>query len=207
MRKQEIFQEEIDILREHGFNPIGVTVMACEDTFIFETPEEATAAYELLEVEKNLVIGWFYGKEAFEEEKLVYLEQFPDADVEPIWLETSIEINVEKGYIKTIDGQKENIITEEMNLIQGGIYIFKGTTASNSNDYTKKEILEITKTTYYFRNSDSGHTYRVGKEDFDARNKVVEEIYNPLKLAIEDMTNWWAITHPIFEGINWNHKS
>lgn len=59
------------IMSEHGFHPIGITKMMCEETFIFKTDEEATRAYELLEVEKNLLSGWWYSMDnwatAFEE--------------------------------------------------------------------------------------------------------------------------------------------
>ena len=46
--------------------------MMFEDTFVFETDEESTEAYNLLEVSEraddNFVIGWWYGREEFLEE-------------------------------------------------------------------------------------------------------------------------------------------
>jgi len=48
------------IIREHGFHPIAITCMMCEETFLFETDEESHAAYNRLEVELNLVSGWWY---------------------------------------------------------------------------------------------------------------------------------------------------
>jgi tRNA nucleotidyltransferase/poly(A) polymerase len=64
------FTNEIKILHDNGFRPIGVSQMLFEDTFIFDTPEEANEAYNTLErtIEGEWigkVVGWFYGKDAF----------------------------------------------------------------------------------------------------------------------------------------------
>lgn len=66
------FQESINLIKSYGFNPIGVSQMYCEDTFIFEKEEEAKSAYLKLEKELKLMQGWFYSKEDFEKEKLAY---------------------------------------------------------------------------------------------------------------------------------------
>lgn len=55
--------ESIEKLRNVGFNPIGITKMICEETFIFNTDEEALKAFEYFE--KNpvgeVIQGWWYG--------------------------------------------------------------------------------------------------------------------------------------------------
>jgi len=48
-RPLESFQRDIDKLRQAGYNPIAVTQMLFEDTFVFETSEEAKRAYEQFE--------------------------------------------------------------------------------------------------------------------------------------------------------------
>lgn len=55
----------LKVLREYGYKPIGITTMMCEETFIFETQEEASRAYEDLEVDKGEIDGFFYGRTAF----------------------------------------------------------------------------------------------------------------------------------------------
>ena len=55
-------------LRDRGFNPIGITTMMLEETFIFETEEEAITAFTTLEntpTGNSILQGWWYGKELF----------------------------------------------------------------------------------------------------------------------------------------------
>lgn len=58
----------LDVIRKHGYNPIAITTIICEETFIFKTDEEASKAYEDLEINKGVVDGWWYGEEKFKEE-------------------------------------------------------------------------------------------------------------------------------------------
>ena len=65
-KKIKDFQEQIDIIKQAGFNPIAVSQMYFEDTFVFETKEEASKAYKLLDNTINSkVIGWWYSKKDF----------------------------------------------------------------------------------------------------------------------------------------------
>ena len=64
------FQSNIDKLKENGYNPIAVSQMYFEDTFVFETEEEAKKAYQQFEIDENEkwigdISGWWYGKEDF----------------------------------------------------------------------------------------------------------------------------------------------
>lgn len=70
------FEESINVLRKHGFNPIAASQLFMEDTFVFESKEEATKAYNLLEIEKKVLKGWFYSKSAFEKEVVSYEDDF-----------------------------------------------------------------------------------------------------------------------------------
>ncbi len=65
MKDMEQYKEEIQILKDHGYNPIKVTSMMFETTFAFNTKEEADKAYQELEVEKKLLQAWWYGNEDF----------------------------------------------------------------------------------------------------------------------------------------------
>jgi hypothetical protein len=47
-------------VREQGFKPIGITVMMCEETFIFKGQKEAKEAWEMFKPE-----GWWYGLSDF----------------------------------------------------------------------------------------------------------------------------------------------
>jgi hypothetical protein len=64
------FQSNIDKLKENGFNTIAVSQMYFEDTFVFETEEEAKKAFQQFEIDENEkwigdISGWWYGKEDF----------------------------------------------------------------------------------------------------------------------------------------------
>ena len=65
------FQDDIDKLKANGYNPIAVSQMYFEDTFVFETKEEAIKAYHQFESDENEkwigeIVGWWYGREDFE---------------------------------------------------------------------------------------------------------------------------------------------
>lgn len=54
-------KSSIELLIDSGFNPIRYTVLYFEDTFVFETTEEAHRAYEKFEAGKHRkIIGWWY---------------------------------------------------------------------------------------------------------------------------------------------------
>ncbi len=61
-RTLDSLSEYVDRIRELGFNPIAVTQLYCEETFVFETASEAEEAYLSFGQE---AFGWWYGKEEF----------------------------------------------------------------------------------------------------------------------------------------------
>lgn len=84
-RPLEDFEEQIKILRESGFNPIGVSQMYFEDTFIFKTAKEAKEAYHVLErTEDDLwigeCVGWYYSKRDFMKEVKDYEKKIGDEE-------------------------------------------------------------------------------------------------------------------------------
>lgn len=65
------FQSDIDKLKANGYKPIAVSQMYFEDTFVFETKDEATKAYRQFERDEKEewigeIVGWWYSKEDFE---------------------------------------------------------------------------------------------------------------------------------------------
>lgn len=71
------FQDDIDTLKSHGYKPIGVSQMYMEDTFIFETSEEANRAYRQFERDEDekwigRIVAWWCGREDFEESVKIY---------------------------------------------------------------------------------------------------------------------------------------
>lgn len=74
----EKYVEDLAILFRGGFNPVKVTTMTLEYTFVFKTQEEADAAYErfeenrIKEEDPQPVIGWWYGEENFAKAKDEY---------------------------------------------------------------------------------------------------------------------------------------
>lgn len=73
------FLPMVEKIREAGYNPIMVSQMALEDTFVFETAQEAEEAYRELELEtegEDSVVGWYYGKANFLKEVNEYQKRF-----------------------------------------------------------------------------------------------------------------------------------
>ena len=92
-RPLDDFSEVLDKIRSAGFNPIGVTQMYLEDTFIFENKDEAMRAYHTLEQNENgvrnygenAVMGWYYSKDDFIDAIIEY-ESEMDSKVLVYWL-------------------------------------------------------------------------------------------------------------------------
>jgi hypothetical protein len=59
-----------------GFKPIGITIMICEETFIFETMEECENAAKMF-----LPEGWWYDIESFKKARTEYVKTFYEDDV------------------------------------------------------------------------------------------------------------------------------
>lgn len=77
-------------VREAGFKPIGITVMICEETFIFKSDEEAQKA-----AEKFLPEGWWYGFGSWDDTRNKYVKDMYNGieDDAPIvyWLDKNFE--------------------------------------------------------------------------------------------------------------------
>ena len=77
-------------VQEAGFKPIGITVLMCEETFIFKGNKEAKDA-----AEKFLPEGWWYGFSDWEETRKEYVKEYynGDEDLAPIvyWLDKNFE--------------------------------------------------------------------------------------------------------------------
>jgi hypothetical protein len=75
-------------VRDAGFKPIGITVLMCEETFIFKSGDEAKQA-----AEKFLPEGWWYGIDGWEHTYNEYVDRFYGGDKElatPIhWLDAN----------------------------------------------------------------------------------------------------------------------
>lgn len=60
----------LEVIKQKGFKPIGITVMACEETIIMETQEELDAAWEMFGPE-----GWWYLASNWEETRDWYVKE------------------------------------------------------------------------------------------------------------------------------------
>lgn len=60
----------LDKVRNAGFKPIGMTVMICEETFIFKTKKEAESAWEIFKPE-----GWWYDIGTFIDARKKYVDE------------------------------------------------------------------------------------------------------------------------------------
>lgn len=64
-RSLSSFEEDIKLIESEGFKVIAVTQMYMEDTFVFETKEDANKAYEIFEKNNLRICAWWYGKDDF----------------------------------------------------------------------------------------------------------------------------------------------
>jgi hypothetical protein len=81
------FEKQLDIIKQHGFNPIAVTQLYFEDTFVFKTRKEANLAYKTLEKPKpSKVVGWWYGIHDFVKEIKEYESEDGASKVLIHWL-------------------------------------------------------------------------------------------------------------------------
>lgn len=81
------FEEQLSIIKEHGFNPIAVSQLYLEDTFVFKTNKEAKEAFNMLEnIEESKLVGWWYGKKEFEKVVDEYEKEDPEYKVLIYWL-------------------------------------------------------------------------------------------------------------------------
>ena len=67
----------LKMVKEAGFKPIGITVMMCEETFIFKGSKEADEAAKMF-----LPEGWWYGLSGFWDDWEVYLKNVGVVDSE-----------------------------------------------------------------------------------------------------------------------------
>jgi len=63
----------LEDIKKAGFNPIGITVMICEETIIMETKEEIEAAWEIFNPE-----GWWYTVDQWEKRRNEYVKNMYD---------------------------------------------------------------------------------------------------------------------------------
>lgn len=59
----------LEQIKEKGFKPVGITVMACEETIIMETKEEIERAWEIFKPE-----GWWYTVDQWKKTRKEYVE-------------------------------------------------------------------------------------------------------------------------------------
>ena len=71
-----------------GFKPIGMTVMMCEETFIFKSDKEAKEAWEMFKPE-----GWWYEYSAFIDaekwycENMLNISKIIDYELDILWFD------------------------------------------------------------------------------------------------------------------------
>ena len=77
-------------VQESGFDPIAITVMMCEETFVFKTQEEAKLASDIFMPE-----GFWYGLDQFITNRIDYVNEIYDGKsyaASPIyWLDKLFE--------------------------------------------------------------------------------------------------------------------
>ncbi len=85
----EKYVDDLQTLFSKGFDPIKVTTMMIEYTFVFRTEEEANAGYERFEKNRDEtrdphpVVGWWHGEETFAEAKASYEAEMSQIYKEP----------------------------------------------------------------------------------------------------------------------------
>jgi hypothetical protein len=82
----------LKLVREAGFKPIGITVMMCEETFIFKGRKEAKEAWKMFAPE-----GWWYGLDDFWKDWEDYHKQMGNYDRDEVddaiyWLDKNFKL-------------------------------------------------------------------------------------------------------------------
>lgn len=72
----------IKLLKDAGYKPLAICSYYGEETFFFETEEEAKKAYEEMEENKGSVCGWFHSAEDIDK-----LEQPDGSKIKVEWIE------------------------------------------------------------------------------------------------------------------------
>lgn len=67
----------LEEIKAKGFNPVGITVMICEETIIMETKEEIDKAWEIFKPE-----GWWYTIDVWEKTRRKYIKDMYDGKEE-----------------------------------------------------------------------------------------------------------------------------
>ena len=108
MYKLEIRQSRhILRLRLHGFKPIMFTKLMMEDTFVFETEEEAKRAFYTFEQDENTgeylgkFDGWWYGIDDFNKQS----EENKDWNAginDRFWIKKGYGLDISEGHVKII---------------------------------------------------------------------------------------------------------
>lgn len=80
----------LDAVIQAGFKPIGITVLMCEETFIFKSKQEAEEAAEIF-----LPEGWWYDIGSWVETRQQYIDDIYEGDTELApkihWLDKNYE--------------------------------------------------------------------------------------------------------------------
>ena len=87
----EYLEATLNKMGKADFYPVGFARMGGEDTFIFQTSEEAKKAYHHFERNEKGewigdIVGWWYGKEAWPETVDWYRKNVMDEEVSVFWL-------------------------------------------------------------------------------------------------------------------------
>lgn len=98
-------------LRLHGFKPIMFTELMMEDTFVFETEEEARRAYNTFERKENCddmdgdyigkFDGWWYGIDDFNKQS-VENKNWNAGINDRFWIKKGYGLDISEGYVKII---------------------------------------------------------------------------------------------------------
>jgi hypothetical protein len=65
----------LEEIKLKGFNPIGITIMTCEETIIMKTQEELERAWEIFKPE-----GWWYTIDQWEKVRQDYIKDMYEGD-------------------------------------------------------------------------------------------------------------------------------
>jgi len=74
-----------DFFASQGYSLIGFCNFLLENTFIFETSDEAKKAFKEFEQDKKEIFGWWYGKSNFANVRLHYESKYDEIVV--IWFD------------------------------------------------------------------------------------------------------------------------
>jgi len=175
----------LKILYKYNHYPIGITTMMCEDTFIFDSKEEASKGFKEMESNEriakgvNCVQGWWYGKSEWPKVREEYIEKAYDREEDDApsvhWIEKGKFIEIpEINYKDNSEKPSQHIKND---IIVVGLFHHNKEGYTDPTYHKEGYYNTITDEWYLFTGSKYMETYEKIDKDDILSWYYIEELY------------------------------